>query len=65
MDDSGRARISDFGLAMIPHQASKRAFLDDQTARWTAPEILHDSGTHGKKADVFALAMVMIEVWRG
>ena len=63
VDDSGQARIADFGLAVIPqNQTAKRAFLDDQTARWTAPEILHDSGTYSKEADVFSFAMVMIEV---
>jgi len=66
VDDSGRARITDFGLATIPqNQAAKRAFLDDQTTRWTAPEILHESGTYSEKADVFSLAMVMIEVRNG
>ena len=63
VDDSGRVRITDFGLAAVPQDpASKPAFLDDQTARWTAPEILLDSGTHSKEADVFSFAMVMIEV---
>lgn len=63
MGDNDRARITDFGLATIPQNpASKRPFLDDQTARWTAPEILYDSGTHSKKGDVFSFAMVMIEV---
>lgn len=32
------------------------------TARWTAPEILDGGGTVSKEADVFAFAMVMIEV---
>jgi len=59
----GRARITDFGLAMMPQNpASKRDFFNDQTARWRAPEILHESGTYSKKADIFAFAMVMIEV---
>ena len=55
---SGRARITDFGLAMATQSAS-----DDQndTARWTAPEILNREGTYSKDADVFSFAMVMIE----
>lgn len=61
--DSGRARITDFGLVTIPQNpASKRATVADQTARWTAPEILHDNGTYSKAADVFSFAMVVIEV---
>ena len=66
MDDSGRVRITDFGLATTPQgSAPKRGFLDDHNARWTAPEILHDSGACSKEADVFAFAMVMIEVRYG
>lgn len=63
VDDSGRPRITDFGLATVPqNQAAKRPFLDDQGTRWAAPEILHESGTYSKEADVFSFAMVMIEV---
>jgi len=66
VDDSGRARITDFGLAMMPQDPdSQRGFLDDQTAQWTAPEIANDSGTYSKEADVFSFAMVMVEVRRG
>jgi len=38
---------------------------DDQNLRWTAPEILHEFGTYSKEADIFAFAMVMIEVRYG
>ena len=63
MDDSGRARITDFGLATILQNPDfKRAFLDDQSVRWTAPEILYAPGAYSKEADVFSFAMVMIEV---
>jgi len=63
VDDSGRARITDFGLATMPRDPdSKRAFFDDQTVQWTAPEILNDCGTYSKEADVFSFAMVMVEV---
>lgn len=66
VDDSGQARITDFGLATIPQDpASKRAFHDDQSVRWTAPEILGNIGSHSKEADVFSFAMVVIEVRHG
>ena len=35
------------------------------TARWTAPEILDGVGMKSKEGDVFAFAMVMVEVYRG
>ena len=63
VDDSGRVRITDFGLTTMPRGPnSQRAFVDDQTVQWTAPEILNGRGTYSKEADVFSFAMVMIEV---
>jgi len=63
VDDFGRVRITDFGLAMMSqYPDSQQAFLDDQTVQWTAPEILDDSGTCSKGADVFSFAMVTVEV---
>ena len=63
VDDSGWVRITDFGLAaVLRNPAFKRAFPDDQSVRWTAPEILRATGTHSKEADVFSFGMVMIEV---
>lgn len=35
------------------------------TARWTAPEVMGGEGAVSKEADVFAFAMVMIEVHCG
>jgi len=65
VDDAGRARITDFGLATVTQNLdSMRSASGDQghTARWTAPEILNEEGTFSKEADVFSFAMVMIEV---
>ena len=63
VDDTGRARITDFGLVVVLQNTSfKRAFLDDQSVRWMAPEILYTPGTYSKGADVFSFAMVMVEV---
>jgi len=65
VDTSGRARITDFGLAMITQDLdSIRNASDkhDHSARWIAPEILDDRGTYSKEADVFSFAMVTIEV---
>jgi serine/threonine protein kinase len=64
VDNTGRARIADFGLAMVtknldsvpstsPHQG--------YTPRWAAPEVLRE-GMYSKEADVFSFAMVMYEV---
>ena len=65
VDATGRARITDFGLATVTQNLdSMRSASDDKghTARWTAPEILNEQGTYSKEADVFSFAMVMVEV---
>ena len=67
MDDASRARITDFGLATVTQNLdSVRTASDDHghTARWTAPEILNEKGSHSKEADIFSFAMVMVEVRR-
>jgi len=65
MDATGRARITDFGLAMVaPNLDSVRSASTEHShgARWAAPEILDGRGTYSKGADVFSFAMVTIEV---
>lgn len=65
VDETGRARITDFALAIvIRKQHSIRTPLNKRghTARWTAPEILNETGSYSKEADVFSFAMVVIEV---
>ena len=64
MDATGRARITDFGLAMVTQNLGSMQSAsaeDDQSARWIAPEIL-DGGTYSKEADIFSFAGVVIEV---
>ena len=65
VDNTACARITDLGLATVTQNMdSVRSGLDEHghTARWTAPEILGEEGSHSKEADVFSFAMVMIEV---
>jgi len=62
---TGRARITDCGLAVVTQNMdSIRSAPDEhgQNTRWIAPEILTNQGTFSKEADVFSFAMVMIEV---
>jgi serine/threonine protein kinase len=64
VDDSGHALITDFGLAAVARNLDSILSAPPQrghTKRWAAPEIL-DEGPNSKEADVFAFAMVMIEV---
>jgi len=65
MDTTGRALITDCGLAMVTQNlGSIRSAPDEHghITRWIAPEILANQGTFSKEADVFSFAMVMIEV---
>jgi len=67
VNGTGRARITDFGLAMVTQYLdSVRSASEDRNnmVRWTAPEILKQ-GTRNKEADIFSFAMVMVEVFTG
>jgi serine/threonine protein kinase len=67
VDDSGHARIADFGLATVTRNLDSTRSASRQhghTVRWTAPEVLSE-GTYSKEADIFSFAMVMIEVHHG
>ena len=67
MDSSGNARIADFGFTTVTLNLDSVQSVQCQrgfTPRWTAPELLKE-GTYSKETDIFAFAMVMIEVRRG
>jgi serine/threonine protein kinase len=64
VDDSGHALITDFGLSTVARNLSSILSSPPRrghTKRWAAPEIL-DDGPNSKEGDIFAFAMVMIEV---
>ena len=65
VDDLGRARVTDFSLATIhPSQGPTYGVSEirDHNPRWTAPEVLEETGSLTEKADVFSFAMLTIEV---
>ena len=67
MDDSGHARIADFGLATITKNLDSMPSAScphGHTPQCTAPEVLLE-GTCSKEGDIFSFAMVMIEVRHG
>ena len=65
VDARGKARNTDFGLAMVTQDLDSLRGGSDECGdgvRWIAPEILDNRGTYSKVADVFSFAMVTIEV---
>ena len=65
VDESGNARITDFGLATIARDSDSLVDgSDDQghTLRWAAPEVSGSSADPSRASDVFSFGMVMIEV---
>ena len=65
VDTTGRARITDFGLAMATQNLDSIRGASAECGdnpRWIAPEILGGGGTYSKESDIFSFAMVMIEV---
>ena len=67
MDDSGHARIADFGLSMVTKNIASiqsARLKHGSTIRWAAPELM-EHGIYEKEADMFSFAMVMIEVHYG
>ena len=63
MDDSGHARIGDFGeAALVKDEDSVESDSDVPSygQRWTAPEVL-EGDIISTKADIFSFAMVIIE----
>jgi serine/threonine protein kinase len=64
VDNSGNARIMDFGLATIARDSNSLVSTCDDhgsTFRWAAPEVL-GAEPISKASDVFSFGMVMIEV---
>ena len=67
VDGSGSAYLADFCLATVTQNLDSVRSASCQrghTQRWAAPEVL-TKGTFSKEADIFSLAMVMVEVRHG
>ena len=67
VDADGHARIMNFSLATVAADVDSEQSPSDQRVggeQWSAPEVLKD-GKISKRADIFSLAMVMIEARHG
>ncbi|KAF9643026.1 kinase-like protein [Thelephora ganbajun] len=65
--NSARARIADFGLAIVTKNLNSLRPATGQpfhTPLWSAPEVLYGENP-SKESDIFSFAMIMIEVFTG
>ena len=63
MDDTGHARLTDFGLAGVASDSGPVASeTKGHSVRWAAPEVLATERPVSKESDVYSFAMVVIEV---
>ena len=60
----GRARLTDFGFTSVVRGLNSVLVPELQgcTLRWAAPEVIRGEGGSTQEADVYAFAMVVIEV---
>lgn len=64
MDETGHARLTDFGLAAVaPEFGVAESITDGHAVRWAAPEILDRERPVSKKSDIYSFAMIVVEVW--
>jgi protein kinase len=57
-------KLADFGLAKEIN--AKGVFTDYVSTRWyRAPEVILRSGWYGKQVDVFAMGVIMVELYNG
>lgn len=68
IDNNRSARIADFGLtSLLPHPSisiSITAPALGGTLPWMAPELLDGTSPPSSESDIYALGMVIYEVWR-
>jgi len=63
VDETGRARLTDFGLSVVaPELGPPEPITDGHAVRWAGPEILDREQPASKQSDLYSFAMVMIEV---
>ena len=64
IDDSGHARLTDFGFASVVRGMNSVLVTEvlGYSSRWAAPEVLKRGDKNTCEADVFAFGMVVIEV---
>ena len=63
VDDTGRARLADFGLSRIVSDfGSATSMTGGFSVRWAAPEVLNMETSVTKESDIYSFGMMVVEV---
>ncbi|KAF8607272.1 kinase-like protein [Ceratobasidium sp. AG-I] len=68
ISDDGTPVLTDFGNAVLQDRTLQLTTTQDKnniSPRWTAPELMGESATYSFAADIYALAMVILETFTG
>ncbi|CAI5533277.1 unnamed protein product [Closterium sp. Naga37s-1] len=67
VDERGNLKVSDFGLSALPQQQHRDGLLHTTcgTPNYVAPEVLHNKGYDGRKADVWSCGVILFVLLAG
>lgn len=66
VDDTGRARLVDFGFSrVVSEPGSPASIVDGHAVRWAAPEVLNMVLPVSEASDAYSFAMVILEIFTG
>ncbi|KAJ1402026.1 Serine/threonine-protein kinase, active site [Sesbania bispinosa] len=67
LDADGVLKVSDFGLSALPQQVREDGLLHTKcgTPNYVAPEVIHDKGYDGAKADLWSCGVILFVLMSG
>ncbi|MED6160209.1 CBL-interacting serine/threonine-protein kinase 23 [Stylosanthes scabra] len=67
LDASGMLKVSDFGLSSLPQQVREDGLLHTTcgTPNYVAPEVIHNKGYDGAKADLWSCGVILFVLMAG
>ncbi|KAH7678848.1 Non-specific serine/threonine protein kinase protein [Dioscorea alata] len=67
LDDGGILKVSDFGLSALPQQVREDGLLHTTcgTPNYVAPEVIHNKGYDGAKADLWSCGVILFVLMAG
>ncbi|XP_047310069.1 CBL-interacting serine/threonine-protein kinase 23-like [Impatiens glandulifera] len=67
LDGNGDLKVSDFGLSALPQQFREDGLLHTNcgTPNYVSPEVIHDKGYDGAKADIWSCGVILFTLMAG